>query len=99
MNKTIKALGVAKPTVYYKAKAYPERKRTTRKELCEQMKAAILKLAAKKSTYGFPRVKALLKREYGLNVTKYMVHRYMKEEGLLITRHRLEVAADHILVK
>ena len=88
MNKTIKALGVAKSTVYYKAKAYPERKRTARKQLCEQIKAAILKLTAKKSTYGVPRVKALLKRDYGLTVTKYMVHRYMKEEGLLITRHR-----------
>jgi putative transposase len=88
MNKTIKVLGVAKSSVYYKAKAYPDRNRTARKELCTQMKAAILEITAKKSTYGVPRVKALLKRDYGLNVTKYMVHRYMKEEGLLITRHR-----------
>jgi putative transposase len=88
MNKTIKVLGVAKSSVYYKAKAYPEGTRTARKELCTQMKAAILEITAKKSTYGVPRVKALLKRDYGLNVTKYMVHRYMKEEGLLITRHR-----------
>ena len=88
INKTIKGLGVSKSTVYYKSKPYPERKRTARKERCEQMKAAIMELTAKKSTYGVPRVKALLKRDYGLNVTKYMVHRYMKEEGLLITRHR-----------
>jgi putative transposase len=88
MNRTITILGVAKSTVYYKAKDYPERKRTARKQLCEQMKGAILEITAKKSTYGIPRVKALLKRDYGLNVTKYMVHRYMKEEGLLISRHR-----------
>lgn len=88
MNQTIRILGVAKSSVYYKTKAYPERKRTARKELCEQMKAAILEITAKKSTYGVPRVKALLKRDYELNVTKYMIHRYMKEEGLLITRHR-----------
>lgn len=88
INRTIKTLGVAKSTVYYKPKKYPARKRTARKALCEQMKAAILELTAKKSTYGVPRVKALLKRDYGLSVTKYMIHRYMKEEGLLITRHR-----------
>ena len=81
MNKTIKVLGVAKSSVYYKAKAYPDRNRTAGKELCTQMKAAILEITAKKSTYGVPRVKALLKRDYGLNVTKYMVHRYMKEKS------------------
>jgi putative transposase len=88
MNKTIKVLGVAKSSIYYKAKAYPDRNRTARKKRCEQMKVAVLEITAKKSTYGVPRVKALLKRDYGLEVTKYMLHRYMKEEGLLITRHR-----------
>jgi putative transposase len=88
MNKTIQVLGVAKSTIYYKSKEYPDRKRTARKTLGEQMKVTILELTAKKSTYGVPRVKALLKRDYGLEVTKYMLHRYMKEEGLLITRHR-----------
>ncbi len=88
IDKTIKALGVAKSTVCHKSKPYTERKRTARKERCEQMKAAILELTAKKFTYGVPRVKVLLKRDYDLNVTKYMVHRYMNEEELLITRHR-----------
>jgi putative transposase len=88
MNKTVKVLGVAKSSIYYKAKAYPDRNRTARKKRCEQMKVAVLEITATKSTYGVPRVKALLKRDYGLEVTKYMVHRYMKEEGLLITRHR-----------
>ena len=45
-------------------------------------------LTDKKSTYGVPRVKAILKRDYGVNATKYMIHRFMKEKGLLITRHR-----------
>lgn len=88
MNKTILILGVAKSTVYYKAKAYPDRKRTARKKLCEQIKNAVLKITAKKATYGVPRVKVLLRRDYGLIVSKYMLHRYMKQEGLLISRHR-----------
>jgi putative transposase len=41
-----------------------------------------------KSTYGTPRVKAILKRDYQIDLSKYMVHRFMKEEGLLITRNR-----------
>ena len=45
-------------------------------------------LTDKKSTYGVPRVKAILKRDYGVNATKYLIHRFMKEKGLLITRHR-----------
>lgn len=88
MNRTIRTLGVAKSSIYYKAKEYPDRKRTARKELNEQMKSAILELTGRKATYGVPRVKAILKRDYDLNVTKYMIHRFMKEEGLLITRHR-----------
>jgi putative transposase len=88
INRTIKALGVAKSTVYYKAKAYPERKRTPRKHLAEQAKGSIRKITGMKATYGTPRVKAILKRDYNLNLLKYMVHRFMKEEGLLITRNR-----------
>lgn len=89
INYTIKALGVAKSTVYYKAKAYPkERKGTLRKQLEEEVKTNILAITAKKATYGIPRVKAILKRDYGVNVTKYRIHRFMKEEGLLIKRNR-----------
>lgn len=88
MNKTIKILGVAKSTVYYKPKAYPDRKRTSRKEICGRMKTAILEITAKRSTYGVPKVKVILKRDYGITGSKYMVHRFMREEGLLITRHR-----------
>ena len=70
LKKTLKILGVAKSTVYYKAKIYPEVKRTPRKELSKQMKAAILEITAKKPTYGVPRIKTFLKRDYGLNLTK-----------------------------
>ena len=88
MNRTIKALGVAKSTVYYQAKAYPDRKRTPRKQLDQQAKAAILALTSHKATYGVPRVRAVLKRDHDLALSKYMVHKFMKEEGLLITRTR-----------
>jgi len=64
MNRTIRALGVAKSTVYYKPKVYPDRKRTARKQLCQEAKASILAITGKKATYGVPRVKAILKRDY-----------------------------------
>ena len=89
INRTIRAIGVAKSTVYYKAKAYPERKRTPRKHLTEEAKGSIQKITGMKATYGTPRVKAILKRDYNLNLSKYMVHRFMKEEVLLITRKRI----------
>ncbi len=88
MNKLIKILGVAKSSIYYKPKVYPQRKKTIRKVLCEKVKSCILEITAMKSTYGIPRVKAIMKRDYGINASKYMIHRFMKEEGLLITRHR-----------
>lgn len=88
MNRTIRTLGVAKSTVYYQAKAYPKRQKSVRKNLPEEVKAAIIEITGKKSTYGTPRVRAILKRDYAMTVSKYMVHRYMKEEGLLIVRNR-----------
>jgi putative transposase len=88
INRVIKILGVAKSTVYYKAKPYPDRKRTLRKHLTEKAKAGILEITGMKATYGTPRVKAILKRDYSMDLSKHMVHRFMKEEGLLITRNR-----------
>ena len=88
INRVIKALGVAKSTVYYKAKPYPDRARRVRKHLTEDSKAAILKVTGTKATYGTPRVKAVLERDHKIHLSKYMVHRFMKEEGLLITRNR-----------
>jgi len=88
LNRTIRILGVAKSSVYYQSKEYPKRQRSVRKNLQKEAKEAIVEITGKKSTYGTPRVKAILKRDYGMSVSKYMVHRYMKEEGLLITRSR-----------
>jgi putative transposase len=88
INRTIRALGMAKSTVYYKAKPYPDRKRMSRKDLRQEAKAAILEITGMKATYGTPRVKAVLKRDYSIDLSRYMVHRFMKEEGLLITRNR-----------
>lgn len=88
MNRTIKTLGVAKSSVYYQAKPYPKRQKTVRKNLPEEVKAAIVGITGKKATYGTPRVRAILKRDHAMDVSKYMVHRYMKEEGLLVARAR-----------
>jgi hypothetical protein len=45
MNRVIKTLGVPKSTLYYKPNAYPEgRKRTSRKQLADDAKKAILQL-------------------------------------------------------
>lgn len=88
INRTIRVLGISKSTVYYKKKPYPTRKPTPRKFLEQEAKASILAITGKKATYGTPRVKAILKRDYNISLSKYMVHRFMKEEGLLITRNR-----------
>lgn len=88
INRVISALGVAKSSVYYKARPYPERKRTVRKHLPEQVKQSIQEITCNRATYGTPRVRAVLQRDYGINLSKYMIHRYMKEEGLLLKRFR-----------
>ena len=95
-NRIIKALGISKSSVYYKEKSYPKRKRTNRKDLSQVVKMLIRKIAKKKTTYGVPRIRAILKRDYGFDTTKHMVHRYMKEVGLLITRNRTRSSGrDH----
>ena len=89
LNRVIKALGVVKSTVYYKPKAYPAGRRgTIPKELEQAAKISILAITENKSTYGTPRIRAILKRDYEIDTTKYMVNRFMKEEGLLIKQNR-----------
>jgi putative transposase len=56
--------------------------------LPEQIKQSIEEITCKRATYGTPRVRAILKRDYGVNLSKYMIHRYMKEKGLLLKRFR-----------
>ena len=86
MNRAIKALGVAKSTLYYKPKPYPKREGKPRKPLFEEAKVAIREITDKKSTFGTPRVRAVLKRDYGIELSRYMVHKYMSQEGLLSKR-------------
>ncbi len=96
MNRAIKALGIAKSTVYCKPKAYPDRKRKPRKEMEEGSKKAIREITGNKATYGVPRVRAILKRDHKMELSKYMVHKFMKEEGLLIKRNRPRGASRRI---
>ena len=88
INRTIKALGIAKSSIYYKPVPYPKRTSPKRKSIDEQTQGYIKKITGKKATYGVPRVRAILKRDYGLEITKYMLNRYMKEAGLLIKQNR-----------
>lgn len=88
INRTIKALDVAKSSIYYKPVAYPKRASSIRKEIEDKTKGYIKIITSAKATYGTPRVRAILKRDYGVEITKYMLNRYMKEEGLLIKRNR-----------
>lgn len=96
MNRVIRALGVSKAIVYHVQKPYPKKVSSQRKQLTLRVKRLINVICKRKSTYGIPRVRAVLKRDYGFTVTKYMLHRYMKEQGLLITRNRTRgVGRDH----
>jgi len=61
-----------------------------RKELNQQVQTAIEQITGSKA-YGVPRVRAILKRDYNTEVSKYMVHRYMKENNMLIKRSRMYV--------
>jgi putative transposase len=87
-NRIIKALGVAKSSVYYKSRKYPNRKPSNRKELPLRVKRLIQIIARRKSTYGVPRIRAILRRDHGFNTTKYMVLRFMDEKNLLIKKNR-----------
>jgi putative transposase len=93
MNRIIKILGIAKSSLYYQARPYSRRKKVVRKQLSESVKEQIREITARKATYGVPRVRAILKRDYGADVSKYMVHRYMKEGGLLLKRFRTRGAS------
>jgi len=88
MNRIIRTLGVPKSSLYYKATGYPQVRESARKAVAEPLRQAILQITGKRATYGTPRVRALLKRDYAICASAYMVHRCMKEEGLLIYRNR-----------
>jgi putative transposase len=81
-------LRIPNSTVFYKKKSYPKRKSPQRKVVSEELKIAIFEITKKKATYGVPRVLAILNRDYDIQETKYLVHKFMREEGLLIKNNR-----------
>jgi putative transposase len=96
LNRVIKTLGVCRSTVFYKAKEYPKRKTSCRKEVPLEAQKAILEIVKTRATYGTPRVRALLKRDYSIELSKHLTHRFMKENNLLIKRNRTRgVGRDH----
>ena len=84
-NRVIKILGVSKGKIYYKPKEYPGCRKSNKKRPEEHI-TAIQKICSELPTYGSPRIRALLERDYGIRLTKYMTYTIMKEEGLLIDR-------------
>lgn len=88
MNKVIKILDIPKSTTYYKKKECPRRKLARRKEIPLDAENAMQEIASTKATYGVPRIKAVLRRDYGFELSKYLVHRYMRDNDLLIKRFR-----------
>jgi len=83
LNRTIKALGVSKGTLYHKSRFYV-RHRSTRRSIDPAIVVAIKEICGRKATYGTPRVRAILRRDYGQSLSYYLVRRIMREEGLLI---------------
>ena len=88
INRVIKALGVCRSTIFYRAKGYPKRKSTPRKHIPTKTQEAIGEIVKTRGTYGVPRVRALLQRDYKIEVSKHLLHRHMKENNLLIKRNR-----------
>ena len=88
MNRVIKALSISKSTVFYKKKPYAKRASSKRKDISLNTQSAILKIVKKKATYGVPRVRAILARDYGITLSRYLTHRFMKENELLLNRGR-----------
>ena len=61
INRTIKALGINKSSIYYIKKGYPSRRVRKCKPIRKSTQEAIKDLTSMNSTYGVPRVKAVLK--------------------------------------
>jgi putative transposase len=88
IRRVVKALGITRSTIYYKRTGYPKQRLTQLRMIDEKAQEAIMKITNQKSTYGVPRVKAILRRDHMVDHTKYMVHRYMQDENLLIKCYR-----------
>lgn len=87
-NKLIKLFEINKSTLYYSKKGYPKNRKSTNRKSIDRSKIlkAILKITKRRSTYGVPRIKAILKRNYAINASKYMINKIMKANNLLIKR-------------
>jgi len=85
-NRVIKALGIPRSSLFYIRRGYPEKRIARRRDLPQEISTVIREISGNRGTYGIPRVRAILKRDHGIALSKYMVHRIMKEENLLIHR-------------
>ena len=95
MNRVIKALAISKSSVYYKNKEYPQRKSSKRISVPNETVEAIFEITKANPTFGVPRVRAILKRDYGIEISKYLLNRTMKEHGLLIKCNRTRGKTRH----
>lgn len=96
LNKTIEILGIPRSTLFYKSRKYPAKRKSSTKSLDSNTTKAVEKIVSQKSTYGCPRIKAILARDYNIRVTKYMLHKYLKAQNLLILKNRTRgVGRDH----
>lgn len=87
LNRTIRALGVSKGTLYHKKRCYV-RHRTTQSSIDALVVAAVKTICGHKASFGAPRVRTILRRDYGYALSYYMVRRLMREEGLLMCHKR-----------
>ncbi len=57
--------------------------------MSEELKTAVFEIKTKKTTYSILRILAILNRDYGIQETKDLVHRFMKEKGFLIKKSHI----------
>jgi putative transposase len=62
---------------------------TLKKELNKEVFVAINETIANRATYGIPRIKAILKRDYNLIASKYMIHRPVVKAMIILVKYRL----------
>jgi len=85
LNKIISLFGLSKGTLYYKKKGYPKN-RSNKKIRRPKDVSTIKEVCKNRATYGVPRVKAITKRDFDLDISYYMVWKIMGENKLLIKK-------------
>jgi putative transposase len=86
INRIIRLLTLSKGTLYHKRPLSLGCRCRTRQPISPAAIAAIEAICERKSTFGAPRVRAILRRDYGHVLSYYRVRRIMRELGLLIHR-------------